>query len=378
MKHWLKRKLSRDSVNTEVEAPAEKRLRTPAGLRLSKIVDSPERDDPLIRPPSLTNLNQRSSTDITPATNTQSCRTTFTAGSVLKVELKIEASGEDCAAKRRIWRRRCLVVSITVAAIVVLVVGLSVGLKKKFSKYGEKSPSNSRDTVSASSVGSANNNAPKIHGLTNTSSPLNANFPAGSWTFTTFLDNVERGCTSVRDTWSCYPYRSYKEDTVKSMTTFHWVMSAPSSEGSYKISSAANSALIVFSNADLKLVDQGQDSERYEFQLVVDKRVSPSTDLTDDDSKAVCFYNKTIFVASLYTKMPKNYPATSNTTSTGINPIEAAWPYAVRVEQYIAAGDDVPDCEPKGHISERFTKGLIGHDSSGSCRCLYRNYFDAG
>ncbi|KAK8162224.1 hypothetical protein IWX90DRAFT_237674 [Phyllosticta citrichinensis] len=375
MENWLRRKLSRESVNTEVDAPAEKRLRTPAGLRLSKIVDSPERDDPLIRPPSSTNINDRSSTDITPAPNTQSCRTTFTAGSVLKVELKIEASGEDCAEKRRIYRRRCLVVSIKIAAIIALVVGLSVGLKKKSSD--EKSPSDSRDTVS---VGGANSNAPMIPGstnATNATSASNDKFPAGSYTFTTFLDSVQRGCTSVRDTWSCYPYKSYDEDPVRSMTTFNWVIS-PSSEGVYQISSAANSALIVFSNADLKLIDEGQDSERYEFRLVVDKRVSPSIDLTDDASKAVCFYNKTTFVASLFTKQPKSYPATSNTTSNGISPLEAAWPFAVRVEQHIAAGNDVPDCEPKGHISERFTKGLIGLSSTGSCSCLYRNFFDAG
>ncbi|KAK8180831.1 hypothetical protein BC567DRAFT_221772 [Phyllosticta citribraziliensis] len=212
---------------------------------------------------------------------------------------------------------------------------------------------------------------------TNATIASNDKFPVGSYTFTTFLDSVQRGCTSVRDTWSCYPYKSYDEDPVRSMTTFHWVIS-PSSEGIYHISSAANSALIVFSNADLKLIDGGQDSERYEFQLVVDKRVSPSTDLTDDASKAVCFYNKTTFVASLYTKKPKSYPATSNTTSNGISPLEAAWPFAARVEQRIAARNDVPDCEPKGHISDRFTKGLIGHSSTGSCSCLYRNYFDAG
>ncbi|KAL1386948.1 hypothetical protein HDK64DRAFT_204112 [Phyllosticta capitalensis] len=371
MKEWLTRKISRETLTNEGDAPAEKRLRTPAGLRLSKIVDNPERDDPLIQPRSLTNINERSSTDIEPATNSQSCRTTFTAGSVLKVELKIEASGDDCTERRRLWRRRCLVVSITIAAIIALTVGLGVGLKHKFSN-------SSRDSVSASSAGIANSNAPKFPGSTNATSTPNVKFPAGSYTFTTFLDSVQRGCTSVRDTWSCYPYTTYDEDPFKSMATFHWTISAPSSEGFYKISSAANSALIVFANADLKLVDQGQDSERYEFQLVVDKKVTPSTDLTDDNSKAVCYYNKTTFIASLYTKMPKSYPPTSNTTSNNISPLEAAWPYAVRVEQYIAAGDDVPDCEPKGHISDRFTKGLIGHSSTGSCSCLYRNYFDAG
>ncbi|KAL1647766.1 hypothetical protein SLS58_002567 [Diplodia intermedia] len=167
-------------------------------------------------------------------------------------------------------------------------------------------------------------------------------------------------------TWSCYPYVIYNSNKKKAMTTLNWIITG--SEGNYKISSTDNELSVDFEDVDLVLYSEGQDSERYHFQFTMDKEVVPTTSITDDDSSTVCYFNSTIFTGYLYTKMEKDYP----TDDTSDN----AWPFAVRAEQSIGGGEDVPNCYKTvdGRITKQITDGLDAMGASTLCSCLYRNY----
>ena len=201
-----------------------------------------------------------------------------------------------------------------------------------------------------------------------------SNFPVGSYSIITFLDTVQTNCTANPSTWTCYPYTIYNTDANKAMATFNWIIASPSS-GSYEISSTTNPFSISFSNAPLDLLDSGLDTERYRFQVTQTKTVSPSSALTSDNSAAECFYNGTTFQAYLYTKMAKSYPDTSLGEQSG-NPSFPVWPFAVRVEQIIGGGQDVPNCYKldNGVIGERITDGLDPQDQGSLCSCLYKNW----
>jgi len=124
-------------------------------------------------------------------------------------------------------------------------------------------------------------------------------------------------------TWTCYPYTDYYTDKSKSSATFNWAITG--SKGAYKISSTSNPFAISFKNADLELLDEGKDTERYKFQLQQMKTVSPSTSLTDDGAAVQCDYSNTNLQASLYTKMDKAYP--DDTTMGAGSPSYTTWPF---------------------------------------------------
>lgn len=195
---------------------------------------------------------------------------------------------------------------------------------------------------------------------------VSADFPIGTYSFTTFLDTVTPECTSNSATWTCYPYVIYNSNKKKAMTTLNWIITG--SEGNYKISSTDNELSIDFEDVDLVLYSEGQDSERYHFQFTMDKEVVPSTSITDDDSSTVCYFNSTIFTGYLYTKMEKDYP----TDDASDNP----WPFAVRAEQSVGGGENVPNCYKTvdGQMTEQITDGLDAMGASTLCSCLYRNY----
>lgn len=201
----------------------------------------------------------------------------------------------------------------------------------------------------------------------NSSTTTSANFPLGTYSFTTFLDTVTTECTSNEATWNCYPDNTiYNKNKKKASTTFNWIITG--SEGEYKIQSGDNPLALDFDDVDLTLVSKGQDSERYHFQFTMDKTVIPSTSITDDDSSAVCYFNSTTFTGYLYTKMEKDYPTDDESTS--------AWPYAVRAEQSIGGGEDVPTCYKTvdGQATKQITDGIEAGGASTLCSCLYRNY----
>lgn len=156
------------------------------------------------------------------------------------------------------------------------------------------------------------------------------------------------------------------------MATFNWIITAGSQKGSYQISSTDNPFAITFKNAPLSLLDSGLDSERYRFQITTDKVVQPSGSITDDNSQATCYYNGTNLQAYLYTKMAKGYPTTQQTIDATYPP----WPFAVRVEQVIAGGNNVPNCYKtnNGQLGQRISSGLDAQDAGSLCSCLYKNW----
>jgi hypothetical protein len=99
------------------------------------------------------------------------------------------------------------------------------------------------------------------------------------------------------------------------------------SKGAYKISSTPNPFAISFKNADLELLDEGKDTERYKFQLQQMKTVSPSTSLTDDGATVECDYSNTNLQASLFTKREKAYP--DDTTMGSDTPSYTTWPFGM-------------------------------------------------
>lgn len=216
-------------------------------------------------------------------------------------------------------------------------------------------------------------------------------FPVGSYALTTFLDTVSTNCTSNAATWRCYPYTTYAQSSTGAAATFNWIITPAdqksSSSNQYTVSSTKNPFAVDFSNISMQLVDVGLNSERYTFSLPMMKTVVPSTAITKDNSIATCLYNDTILQADLYTKLPKAYPPASPSSSaaTSTSTIDSSngatggfqpWPYAVRVEERIVGGSDVPECYKtiNGNLGDRITDGLAGRAQNNVCSCLYKNY----
>ncbi len=206
-------------------------------------------------------------------------------------------------------------------------------------------------------------------------------FPVGSYSLTTFLDTVNTNCTSNPNTWRCFPYSTYQQSAAQSEAVFNWIISSPgdgSNSANFTISSTDNPFSIAFSNISLQLWDKGMENERYAFQLPMDKPVSPSAPITDDNTNAICYFNRTVLQAYLYTKRGKTYPAASSTPSSGKGSSSSTseWPYAVKIEQVISGGGDVPQCFKKvnGNTGDRITTGLAPKRATDQCSCLYQNF----
>jgi hypothetical protein len=157
-----------------------------------------------------------------------------------------------------------------------------------------------------------------------TPSALPTNFPVGSYSFVTFLDTVQDNCTTVSSTWTCYPDIVYNTSPSKSVATFNWIISGKT--GALKISSTKNPFSISFKNTDLKLLDEGLTTERYWFSLQTLKTVSPSSNITEDNSAVECDYIDSTLSGWLYTKMGKGYPNEEKGDPTG-DPTFDAWPF---------------------------------------------------
>ena len=217
----------------------------------------------------------------------------------------------------------------------------------------------------------------------NTSSPsVTGPFPAGSWTFTTFLDSTSTNCTSNPLAWKCEPSVTYASSPTNAEATFNWIINS-TSPSTFTISSTDNPFAIDFSNASLTLLDADTPTERYTFTTTVQKQVFPSFSVK-------CFYNTTQFSADLYTKRAKSYPANSSSASTS-SPAAAAtsgaagaaaggvfanWDFAVDATQSIGGGEDVPACynTDNGVVGSRVTDGYTVEPSTDFCSCAYKNY----
>ncbi|KAJ4292554.1 hypothetical protein N0V90_009217 [Kalmusia sp. IMI 367209] len=269
-------------------------------------------------------------------------------------------------AKRGGWKKLLIILLIVLLLIIALGIGLGLGLKKK------KSESSSSSTGAESAASASAASPTSTSTSTSTSSAQPSNFPLGTYSFVTFLDTVQTNCTANPATWTCYPYTTYYSDSSKAISTFNWVVSG--SKGSYKISSTDNPFSITFKNADLELLDEGKSTERYRFQMLQTKTVSPSTNLTEDNASVDCDFANTNLHADLYTKMAKEYPSDQDPSG---DPSHTTWPYAVRIEQLVAGGENVPSCyktTSNGQHGAQVTAGLDAQDQSTLCSCLYKNW----
>lgn len=205
-------------------------------------------------------------------------------------------------------------------------------------------------------------------------------FPAGSYTFQTYLISVTTNCTSSQSSWTCLPYRTYSESPSDSIASYQWIIdpSSPSSPN-LTISSSDNPFNIQFANASLSLLDNGSDSERYTFTANFEKRVP----LPGDKS---CFYPNASFKGTFYTRRAKSPTAAEpSTASTTLSPTATAdipsdkfaqWRYAIEATVSASGGSDVPACY---HMMGSSKGAQYSEDSASKtvgdvCSCEYRNY----
>jgi hypothetical protein len=252
--------------------------------------------------------------------------------------------------------------------------------------------SSSSDTQPASPLNSASPSSPSSpSSSSSSSSSLPPDFPLGTFSLVTFLENAATNCTANPATWRCYPYTDWYTSPSNSSATFNWIISG--SPGSYKISSTSNPFSITFKNAPLELLDAGKESERYKFQLQQLKSVSPTTSLTTDGAAVQCDYPNTNFQASLFTKKTKSYP--DDTTMGAGSPSYTTWPFgksayssrlyldavadvvvlAVLIEQSTAGGQNVPSCYKMADGQEGAQLDALDAQPGGTlCSCLYKNW----
>ncbi|KAF2470986.1 uncharacterized protein BDR25DRAFT_334143 [Lindgomyces ingoldianus] len=362
----------------QIVEPPEKRISTPAGQRLSVILENG--DTPRTTKTRDSRISMRKSTTLglgdAPRESIED-QSNNSSGYSYSVWSGENTAGEKFGAirnhkqvvKRGGWKRLALIIAVILAIIIAVAVGVAVGLKKKHSSSKHSDSQGSASVVS----GAAYTGSPTA---TVSISPtlIPSNFPLGSYSMVTFLDTVQANCTSNAATWTCYPYTIFNSDPNKAVATFNWIISSPST-GKYQISSTENPFSISFTNQDLELLDKGQDTERYHFQLTQTKTVSPSSSVTSDNAAVECNFEGTSLQAFLYTKMGKSYPDTSKGETSG-NPSFPVWPFAVRVEQAVGGGQDIPTCYKlnNGSKGEKITDGISSQDAGSLCSCLYKNW----
>ncbi|EON69428.1 hypothetical protein W97_08688, partial [Coniosporium apollinis CBS 100218] len=203
----------------------------------------------------------------------------------------------------------------------------------------------------------------------------------GSYSLPLFLDEVVTNCTSNPATWACYPYTTYADSPTNSRATFQWIISSTDSssqpsENSYIISSTPNPLTLSIPPTPLRLDFPGLPNEAFSFWLYLPKEVTPRVAITDDGGAATCYYARTTFEATLYTKMPREYPPASE--SGGAGEAFPEWPFAVSVRQVAGGDGGTPECYRmvdgrRGERVEGITAGEMD-GVRGACGCSYKNY----
>ncbi|KAF2112164.1 hypothetical protein BDV96DRAFT_649524 [Lophiotrema nucula] len=361
----------------QIPEPQPKRISTPAGQRLSVILENGDVQAKTRDPRRASIRKSVLSAAVIGAAPRESLEDSNDGSgysySVWSDNEKFNALRHNkTIAKRGGWKRLAVIIAIVLACIIALAVGLALGLKKKKSSNSSSEQPAAAASTQTTSPNNINNspNPTATTALSPSSTP--SNFPAGTYSLVTFLDTVQTNCTSNPSTWTCYPYTIYNTDHATSLATFNWIITS-SSSGNYQISSTTNPFSISFNHTDLELLDEGKDTERYWFQMTATKTVSPSSSLTDDNAAAECEFEGTSLQASLYTKMAKGYPE----FSTDANPSYTTWPFAVRVEQTVGGGPSIPSCykvNSDGGQGDAIDDGFKAQDAGNLCSCLYRNY----
>lgn len=275
------------------------------------------------------------------------------------------------------WGRLAIIAGIILLCIIGLAVGLGVGLTAH--KNGNKNSSGSSSTSSPTS-----NEPPRA-------------FPLGQYSFVTALQNTSTACVSNPATWQCYPFTTYDPSNSStastSMATFNWVINNTAStyaNPSTTTSSTSTTNLTISTTTDpFSLLSfpaepltyttdaSNSTSASYTFTLTNQiKKVLPSGSLTSNSAQAaVCFFNSTTFVANIYLRAARDFPAASEANSTSIGGYEQ-WPYAVQLVQTASGGENVPNCYElvDGVPGERITEGIAAQGTGQECSCEWRNY----
>ncbi|CBX97820.1 hypothetical protein IAQ61_000996 [Plenodomus lingam] len=403
---YLRTKRSSMHQPLEDERPA-KRIMTPAGQRLSIILDNKRAKSPpapakisvtttstYCNDPNHTHIGQVQHGPKVPKkvgvvslltggrlgdTPRESSEERSHNGSNLSVSVWSDKDAEKFGHIRHRRRRgmagwSCTRLAILAAIILTLIIGLAVGLG-----VGLKKKSSSNNTNQTSTAGNSQSSASDTSSRPESdvpapaaSSPLTPaapppNFPLGAYSIITFLDTTTTGCTPAENTWTCAPFTDYYSDPQKALTILNWQISG--TEGAYKISSNGHDDTFgtSFQNENLQLLDAGKDTERYWFQVSRSKRVNVTGSLANERGNFECDYPATGIQGYLYTKMQRTYPDDRIAVRHADSP---AWPYAARVEQNVAGGTDIPSCRKDRGDQVR----LKSQDSSTLCACLYKNW----
>ena len=303
-----------------------------------------------------------------------------TTNSSLEKEQRKGLTENKHIARRGGWKRLALIILLILLVALGLGLGLGLGLTRKVNSSGSSTPAS--DAISSST--SSNSADPSATGVPSS----DPQFPVGSYSLVTFLSSAQTNCTANPSTWTCFPYTTYASNPSGALATFNWAISSSSSSSSstHSITSTQDPFAITFASQPLSLLDAGQPSERYAFNLSMTKQVYPSGSITSDNAATTCFYNSTTFQASLYTKMAKSYSGAGQAGSSidngggvggsGSGASFPEWPFAVQVEQVAAGGQDVPNCykTDNGGIGERITEGLAPEGAESECSCVYQNF----
>lgn len=266
---------------------------------------------------------------------------------------------------------------ILLGVLVLLAIALGVGLGVGLTRSRKSSPT-------ADAAAETNQSTPAV-------------FPFGEYSFITALHNVQTNCTSNPATWSCWPYTTYNSSpnasitsNAGSMATFNWVLSNTSSiyptnsTGSWPAGNGVSANVSVSTTSDpfgISFTNQNTtwfntNSNPYlSFSFTMSKNVVPSTSITSDNTQSQCFYNETMFTATIYLSNSSYVPMTQ-LDSLSVDGGYTPWPYAVKVEQTSPGGQDIPACYETidGDIGQRITSGLTAEPANSQCVCEYQNF----
>ena len=201
-----------------------------------------------------------------------------------------------------------------------------------------------------------------------------AAFPLGTHSIATFLDSVRTDCVSNPSTWTCYPYNTISVSPIRALSVFNWVIGeGEKSSSRIIISSTSNPFALNFPETPLTLIDEGAITERYQFEVKMNKSVIPSETITNDGTIASCNFDDTSLLANLYTKKARTYPIGSQDYSSDV--AFPLWPFAVQIEQIASTGSGIPSCYSieNGVPGDSVTTGLDPVETGNSCSCLYKN-----
>ena len=292
---------------------------------------------------------------------------TDTTDSSLEFEKQRRLTENKHIARRGGWLRLALILLLLLLILLGLGLGLGLGLTRKHR--------NSTSTLSSSPSPSAATASAALPTTTG-ALPGSNDFPLGTYSLLTYLTTTTTNCTSNPSTWTCFPYTTFSSSSNNpsgALATFNWAITTTSL--GHAITSLQDPLAITIPSQPLHLVDAGQPSERYAFNVTLPKQVTPSAALTPDGAASTCWYNGTSLRAELYTRMAGNNTAGGSGVG-GDGASYTPWPFAVRVEQVAAGGEDVPDCYEvrDGVVGARITTGLEAESAGEECSCVYQNF----